>query len=349
MKDILDSEPVRVIDLPKPPVRNRCLDFFKGIAALGVVFVHITFPGKFGKCMSAIGSCGIILFFLISGYHAYGDREEICPKLMKRFRRNLLLTLTAIAVYFAVSYIEHRFFDHDLKIWLRTFTKPAFYLRLLFPCDLEAIHGDPLWFICALLGAYLFFWVMHKLRLMRFAKFAMPLLILFRICMETYKYAADKDWRFCSNVFVAAIPLMTLGYCIAESKETCLRIPAAVSAGCGIVSLICLFLLVIYTPFRWNITQIFKLAAAVSAFLFGMKRPEKRIFPPLCTLGGACSLHVYLWHMPVIVLLYLYCDRIRHPEYMSTWYMPLIVAAAAVLIAALIVSVSHIFKKQKTA
>ena len=82
--------------------RNRCLDFFKGIAALGVVFVHITFPGIFGKCISAIGSCGVMLFFLISGYYAYGSRDEMCPKLMKRFRRNLLLYI-GMAAYEDVS------------------------------------------------------------------------------------------------------------------------------------------------------------------------------------------------------------------------------------------------------
>ncbi len=36
MKDILDPVPVRVIDLPKPPVRNRCLDFFKGLSLIHI-------------------------------------------------------------------------------------------------------------------------------------------------------------------------------------------------------------------------------------------------------------------------------------------------------------------------
>lgn len=327
--------------------RNKCLDFFKGIAALGVVFVHIPFAGKPGKCFSAVGSCGILLFFLISGFQAFGSREEICPKLRKRFLRNLLITLTALLIYFGISVLEHSCFYHDLKPWLRTFTKAKFWLRAFIPGDLEAIHGDPLWFMFALLYAYLIFLLLYRLRLERFAKFMMPPLILFRIGMETYKYAKDADWRICSNVLVAALPLMLLGYCIAEYREKLLKIPAWVYAVCGIVSLGCTFWLVSYDPFRWNISQIFKLGAAVCAFLFALKKPSLRIFPPLSSLGGACSLHVYLWHMPVIVLLYLILERRGKAGWIyTTWYSPLVVAAIAVVLAVLIVTVQHTVKKR---
>ncbi|MBO4878053.1 MAG: acyltransferase [Ruminococcus sp.] len=319
--------------------RNRCLDFFKGIAALGVVFVHISFPGAFGKCMSTIGSCGVMLFFMISGYHAYGTREKMCPKLMKRFRRNLLITVIALLIYFAVEACSHISQPHDLERWLRNFTKPKLYLDMFIFNELEIINADPLWFMIALLYAYLIFWLMYRLKLERFAKYAMPLFILLRIGLETYKYYTDGDWRICSNVFVAALPLMLLGYCIAEKKEKLLRIPAAAAAISGIVMLILLFILVIKDPFRYNISQIFKLAVVVSALLFSLKKPALRIFPPLCALGGKYSLHVYLWHMPVIVLLYPLCVKLGVSERFYEWYLPVIVAAVSIVLAVIIVSV----------
>ena len=329
-----------------PSARNRCLDFFKGIAALCVVFVHIPFPGLPGKCLSAMGSCGVMLFFLISGYHAFGSPEQMRPKLKKRFLRNLLITLTALLVYFGVSCAEHRLFYHDFRPWIKTFAKARFWLRMFVPCDLEAIHGDPLWFMFALLEAYLIFRLMYRLRLQRLAKFVMPLFLLLRLVLETYKYAVGGDWRICSNVLVAAMPLMLLGYCIAEYRTKLLKIPAAVFAVTGIASLICLFLLLCYDPFRWNITQIFKLTAVLSAFLFAQKKPALRIVSPLCALGGPCSLHVYLWHMPVIVLMYLMLERRGKAARMYTvWYAPLVVAAISVVLAVLIVTVQQTGRK----
>ena len=328
-----------------PSHRNQCLDFLKGIAALGVIFVHIPFPGKFGKCINAVGSCGVMLFFLISGFHAYGSREEMRPKLLRRFRRNLCITLIAFPVYFAVSAYEYDREYHVLRSWLRQFASPKLYLRMFLFNDLDVIHAAPLWFMLALLYAYLIFILMYQLRLQKYAKFAMPLFLLLRIGLETYKYAIDGDWRICSNVFVAAMPLMLLGYCIAEQKEKLLRIPAWGTAVCTVVSVICLFLLIVFDPFRYNITQIFKLTAVASAFLFAEKKSALRLFPPLCRLGGACSLHVYLWHMPVIVLLYLFCEKRHFSGRFYDWYLPLIVAAVSVLLAVVIVTILRAGRK----
>lgn len=325
--------------------RNRCLDFFKGMAAIFVIFVHIRFPGKFGSCISSFGSSGVMLFFLISGFHAYGTREKMLPKLMQRFRRNLLLTVTAVLVYFLIAVVLHHFGYRDLHVWIRTFLKPQFYLRMLVFSDLEVIHGDPLWFMFALLYAYLIFWVMYRLNLQRFAKFAMPLFILLRIVLESYKYAVDGDWRICSNVFVAALPLMLLGYCIAEYQEKLRRIPAWVSAAVCEVSVLCLVLLIVYDPFRYNVTQICKLLAVASVFLFAMQKPDLRMFPPVCRLGRDYSLHVYLWHMPVIVVMLAVCSMRHASQQFYDWYLPPIVAGIAIVLAILIVAIRNGVKK----
>ena len=80
--------------------RNQGISLMKGVAALGVVLVHFQFPGVLGKVLCSIGVSGVVFFFLISGYYAYNQNDEAaCRKLMKRFKRNLRITLTAVAVY----------------------------------------------------------------------------------------------------------------------------------------------------------------------------------------------------------------------------------------------------------
>ena len=327
--------------------RNIFLDLLKGIAALGVVFVHIPFPGAFGKCMSTIGSCGVMLFFMISGYHIDGQPEKMCPKIMKRFRRNLLITLIALAVYFVVSLLVQVSEHHRTDLWLRLFRNPKLYIDMFIFNDLDIINAAPLWFMTALLYAYLIFWLMYRLRLHRFAKYAMPLFILLRIVLETYKYATDGDWRICSNVIVAALPLMLLGYCIAERKEKLLRIPAWAVALTGAVSLTLLFVLVITDPFRYNISQLFKLAVVTSAFVLALKKPALNIFPPLSALGEKYSLHVYLWHMPVIVLLWPLCESTGCPEKFLEWGLPVTVAAVSILLSVIIVSLLSFFRRRR--
>lgn len=338
---------IRSKDMPAAE-RNRCLDFFKGIAAVCVVFVHIPFHGTFGKCISSIGSCGVMLFFLISGYYAFGERDKMCRKLRKRFCRNLLITVIAVLVYFGISYALNGESYYYRNIWLRTFLRPRFYLRMIYCSDLEAISGDPLWFMFALLHVYVIFWLMYKMRLEKFAKFAMPLFILLRIGLETYKYATDGSWRICSNALVAALPLMLLGFCIAEWKEKLLKLPAWSAAVCGVLSLVCLILLIKYDPFRYNITQIFKLMLVASVFLFALEKPKLRLFPPLDILGGAYSLHVYLWHMPVIMILYTLCERRILKVDPYDWYMPLVVAGISILISVVIVTVQRLIKRLVT-
>lgn len=205
--------------------RNHCLDFFKGLAALCVIFVHIEFPGSFGKIAKGAGGCAVLLFFIISGYSAYGSRAEMCPKLLRRFRRNLLLTLTAAGVYFAVTAYERITFCHDFKYWLRNLSQPKLYLRLFLLGDLDFIHGAPLWFMVALLYAYLVFWVIARFDLKKAACIAMPFFVLLRICMVTYKNTHHTDWHTCSNLLVSALPMMLTGYWIAHHREKLKKTP----------------------------------------------------------------------------------------------------------------------------
>ena len=74
-------------------IRNNSIDCWKFIAAIGVIFVHVPFDGPLGHICTSIGICGVAFFYLISGYACYGDKDETCPKIKKRFIRNGLITL----------------------------------------------------------------------------------------------------------------------------------------------------------------------------------------------------------------------------------------------------------------
>lgn len=80
--------------------RNHLLDAIKAILALGVVFAHYQFPGYFGKIMASLGTMGVIVFFLITGYQSSTEDGTGPKKLLSRAKRNLAITIAAFAVYF---------------------------------------------------------------------------------------------------------------------------------------------------------------------------------------------------------------------------------------------------------
>ena len=57
--------------------RNLKLNLLKGFACIGVVFIHVTFPGKAGSIISAISGYAVPIFYMIAGYYIYGkDRKD---------------------------------------------------------------------------------------------------------------------------------------------------------------------------------------------------------------------------------------------------------------------------------
>ena len=54
-------------------MRNVPLDLLKLISAYMIIFIHITFPGEFGKIIDCIARFGVPIFFMCSGYFCYNN------------------------------------------------------------------------------------------------------------------------------------------------------------------------------------------------------------------------------------------------------------------------------------
>lgn len=77
--------------------KNDCLNVWKGIAAFAVVLIHCTLPGVPGEIIKGIARFAVPLFFLISGYFAYGREDAV---LRRREIHILRLYVGAVAVYY---------------------------------------------------------------------------------------------------------------------------------------------------------------------------------------------------------------------------------------------------------
>lgn len=312
--------------------RNHLINFVKGVAAIGVVLVHFQFPGVLGKALCSVGVCGVIFFFLVSGFYAYDpDDEAACRKLMKRFKRNLVITLIAVAVYAAYTVIEQLALG-TIGEWLDRFKDPWLLPRMIVLGDFEFIHGDPLWFMPALLYSYLILYFLHKTRISRYAYILLPLLLLLRIGTETYTNSFGADWHLSGNFLVGGLPIMLTGHYIACKEDRFAEIPLYLTVPYTVFAAALMFVTVNVPVFGIDVSQVFKIWCAVEVFLLTLRLPEKRCVPFLERLGEKYSLYVYLSHYLIGTLLAVVLAKAGAPAWVNAWVLPILVILVSVLV-----------------
>ena len=321
------------------PQKNHLIHFVKGVAALGVVLVHFQFPGVLGKVLCSIGVCGVVFFFLVSGYFAFDpDDKSACRKLMKRFKRNLILTLIAVAVYAVYTVIE-QFALGTFGEWLGHFKNPWLLPRMIVMGDFEFIHGDPLWFMPALLYTYLILYLLHKAGISRYAYIALPLLLLLRIGMETYTNSFGADWHLSGNFLAGGLPIMLLGHYIACKKDSFLKSPLYLTVSYSVFAAALMFVTVNVPVFGIDVSQIFKIWCAVEIFLLAICLPEKRGIPFIEQIGEKYSLYIYLSHYLIGTLFLVVLAETGTPAWVQDWLLPIAVILVSVLVSAVMCAV----------
>lgn len=282
--------------------RNNSIDFWKLIAAIGVIFVHIPLDGPLGNILTSIGICGVAFFYIISGYACYGDKEEICPKIKKRFLRNGLITLITVAIYMIFCIIQKKQ-NHEYNWWIRQFRQPVTYLRMLFLGDFEMIYGSAFWFMIALLWSYVIFYFIARFNLKKAACIACPIFLIIRFVVDSYVNSFNANWHLSGNLIVGALPVMLLGYLIADKKEKLMKLPdSGLILSCLILAA-GMFITVNFRIGKIDISQIFKTFCAAAIFLLCLKRPYPRFISLPAKFGREDSLYIYLFHFLIIVIL----------------------------------------------
>ncbi|WP_408072318.1 acyltransferase family protein [Butyrivibrio sp. JL13D10] len=325
--------------------RNYLLDFFKGVAAISVVLGHFRFPGITGKIMTSVGTAGVVLFFLIGGYFAYSeDNEAACGKIIERFKRNLVITLIAVLVYFVFTAVREALIG-NIAAWAAKFTNPVLYLRMIVMGDFEVINSDPLWFMPALLYSYLILWCIHKFRIKKVAYIALPFLLLLRIGMETYTNSFGADWHMSGNFLVGGLPVMLLGHFIAHKKEAFMsRSVKIMSAEC-IISVLLMFISVNILIAGMDISQMFKIWSGFSVFILALKLPQKKVLVPVGVIGYRYSLHVYLWHFLIGITLGDILNAAKATTWTVDWCLPVATIIVSIAVSAVIYRINNIRTK----
>lgn len=324
--------------------RNNSIDFWKFIAAIGVILVHVPLDGPLGNIFTSIGICGVAFFYIISGYACYGDKEEMCPKIRKRLLRNGLITLITIAVYFIFCLIQKKQ-NHEYNWWIRQFRQPRTYIRMFFLGDFEMLYNSALWFMIALLWAYLIFYLIARFNLKKAAIITTPFFLLIRFIVDSYVNSFNASWHISANLIVGALPVMLLGYVIADKKERLIQLPDFALILSSLLLAAGMFITVNFKIGKIDISQIFKTLCAASLFILCLKKPSLPFIKPLAKLGREDSLYIYLFHFLVIIIL---ADRLQPLKIIGHTFvcpLPLAVIIVSVLAARIISITVNLIKK----
>lgn len=315
--------------------RNYFLDFWKFIAAIGVIIVHVPFNNIAGTLGTAVGTWGLGLFALISGYACYGGKDVMCGKVIRRLKRNGIITAISVAAYLVFSYFIYRG-DGMKAAWVYQFKKPMTYVNMIFVGDLEFFYGSALWYIIGLLWCYVIFYILLKINRKKVFYILLPVFLILRIVVDTYVNSYGANWHYSGNALVGVLPMMLLGYVIADKKDTLMKIPTWVLILSAVVSAAAMFLSVCYDVAGLNISQVFKIICATFVFLIGIKKPDWYVIKPLAFLGREDSLYIYLCHFMIYVGLATYMYSKMVPERIIEKQLTFAVIIGSVIVARLI-------------
>lgn len=319
---------------PKGRGRNNVLDLVKVIIAVGVVFVHFPMSGPLGKMIATLGTSGVILFFMISGYAAYkGEDIDNSPAIWRRIKRTGITALIAIVAYILFSIIiclATNTFDQWLLLW----GYPLFYLRMVFLGDFDAFGGDALWFMVALFYAYFPFLLFERFKLRKLALALLPFLLILKIGMETYTNSVYADWHWAGNALVGALPAMLLGYWVHIKEEQLLK-ASLWSLLCGLlISTTLMFVTANVWVYGLDVSQVFKISTALLGFLCCLKAKDALPDNPISSFGAEGTLFVYLTHQMIGVSLqmFVFADESFGSDFHG-YALPWIVALSAIVVA----------------
>lgn len=202
--------------------RGRSAGYLRFALMAFVCFWQYGFPEPTG-ILSGVSGFATPAFFLLSGYFVLaGDRETHLKKTGRKIRRSALCFAALFVFYLAINILFCLFKHVSVSITKRTVFN--FLVLNLWPLPI----GSNIWFVQALLYAYLLLYAADRLGLMKFYK---PVMILsFIIMLITGEFAGLVHFDVLGyqyipgNWLTRALPYLLLGKFIREKSASLFKI-----------------------------------------------------------------------------------------------------------------------------
>ena len=275
--------------------KNDCLNVWKGIAAFAVVLIHCTLPGVPGEIIKGIARFAVPLFFLISGYFAYGREDAV---LRRREIHILRLYMGAVAVYYlwaAIRYFlsQRTFAQMGAELFPdggRTVSDLLFFNR--------TAMAPHLWFMGALVYCYLFYRLLARKRLEERAYLLIPVLLAANLLLGEGRGLTGiaVPVRWIRSFWLTGFPFFLWGSWFAcREKQGRLQLHrgagmALVAGGMLLSSVECLWS-------GYDELYVGSILTAGGLFSLALAFADLGKGSLLARIGERDSANIYLWHM----------------------------------------------------
>ena len=275
--------------------KNDCLNVWKGIAAFAVVLIHCTLPGVPGEIIKGIARFAVPLFFLISGYFAYGREDAV---LRRREIHILRLYVGAVAVYYlwaAIRYFlsQRSFAQMGAELFPdggRTVSDLLFFNR--------TAMAPHLWFMGALVYCYLFYRLLARKCLEERAYLLIPVLLAANLLLGEGRGLTGiaVPVRWLRSFWLTGFPFFLWGSWFAcREKQGRLQLHrgagmALVAGGMLLSSVECLWS-------GYDELYVGSILTAGGLFSLALAFADLGKGSLLARIGERDSANIYLWHM----------------------------------------------------
>lgn len=193
--------------------KNQMLNFIKGIACIGVVFIHVMFPGIVGEIVSKLSQFAVPVFFMIAGYYAFGSNDEIIKRRLFKIIRIFIFAYLCFFCYSGILYAKNAM----LVTWLRMQCTWKTFVKFIVFCNID--FAIPLWYLIAMIEIYLVWYIVVRKKKVQLVLYFIPILFLAQVVIITFCETRGLAWFWKTNFLTRALPWFLLGYFIHEKDN----------------------------------------------------------------------------------------------------------------------------------
>lgn len=323
-------------------VRNQAMECFKMVAAIFVVFLHVSFPSsKAQGLMFVLANDAVALFFVITGYFNFGaDRKT----LERRMKHLLWLYLVAILFTIAVGIITAGITgDGSAAFLIPRWDEIMNWLILQ-----QDPRNGQLWYLTSACLCYLILYLYVRFfgdksvnyRPLYYAAFSLFAVFLALGCLAAVA-GMNVPYLLYRNGFFCGLPMFTLGIFLREYQDRILT-NFNLTSGKLLALALAGFILGIMQYFTVGMGQaaVGTLLEIPALLLFMTYHPtvtKERGFLAACVgKFGAWSTYVYILHMQILSVYTRFCRPAMltvFPENAEAWIQPFAVAGLSLIAA----------------
>lgn len=274
--------------------KNTSIELLRGICSVLVVLLHCPFPGEVGRYVTGLARFAVPFFLMVSGYFAC--RKDAAQYAVRKTKETLCIVAVLTVLYGALNSARSLYSSGSAIAWLLPYCNWQSIMELLV-FNRAAFICSIMWYMLTLVYIYLLYALAAKTGATKYWIWLTPLLLAANLWISEY---LGCPWYYVGNFILMGIPFFVLGYHLRQVKAERINLPTWIW-GVGIAAGALLTIVEVNrNPDAY--CYIGTLIMVVCAFVWCIRKEERKIPDVLVRFGGEYSAYIFYIHCAVIAV-----------------------------------------------